>query len=193
LRAAEFLLFNSGLHFEKDENNLIGHDPSIRGWSWTENAHSWIEPTSMAILALKAAGQAQHERVLEAVNMILNRQLLSFGWNFGNTSVFDKELSPAPDHTGQALCALSGYVQNSQVQKSIEYAKDQLQSLRTPLSLCWCLFGLRAWSADIPDARPRVLNCLSFQKKFGRYDTTSLAQLIVAYLGNGDLLGYLVS
>ena len=65
----------------------------------------------MGILALKAVGFAGHDRVKEAVRMILNRQLPSGGWNYGNTTVFKRELLPMPEHTGQALCALSGFVQ----------------------------------------------------------------------------------
>ena len=191
--AVKLLIESSGSHFIKKEYTPLGHDTAIKGWAWIEDTHSWIEPTSMAILALRATGYGYHERVREAVNMILNRQLPSAGWNYGNTTVFNRELLPMPENTGQALCALSGYVQASEVQKSIDYAKDQLPVLRTPLSLCWCLFGLSAWSVNVPDARARVLKCLSLQEKFGAYDTTLLAQLVIAYFTNGDLLGFLYS
>jgi hypothetical protein len=191
--AVNFLLYASGRHFPKEKDSPAGHDTSIRGWSWIENTHSWIEPTAISILALKANGNGRHDRVLEAVRMILDRQLPSGGWNYGNTTVFHRELLPMPEHTGQALCALSGYVQAPEVQKSINYAKDQLQVLHTPLSLCWCLFGLSAWSVNVPDARARVLKCLSLQEKFGAYDTTLLALLVIAYFANGDLLAFLDS
>ena len=191
--AVNFLLDASGRHFPKEKDSPVGHDTSIRGWSWIENTHSWIEPTAISILALKANGNGRHDRVLEAVRMILDRQLLTGGWNYGNTTVFHRELLPMPEHTGQALCALSGYVQAPEVQKSIDYLKNQLPGLRTPLSLCWCLFGLRAWSVDVPDAQAQVLNCLSLQEKFGVYDTTLLAQLVIAYFTNGDLLNFLDS
>lgn len=189
--AVNFLLDASGRHFSKKEDSPMGHDTSIRGWPWIENTHSWIEPTSMAILALNATGYGYHGRVREAVNMILNRQLPSGGWNYGNTTVFSRELLPMPEHTGQALCALASYAQASEVQKSIEYLKNRLPELRTPISLCWCVFGLSSWSADGLDPQAQVLNCLSLQKKIGAYDTTLLAQLIIAYFTNGNLLSFL--
>jgi hypothetical protein len=192
-KAIKYLLGSSGIHFPKEFNSPIGHDTSIRGWPWIENTHSWVEPTAISILALKANGNERHDRVLEAVRMILDRQLLSAGWNYGNTTVFNRELLPMPENTGQALCSLSGYVQAPEVQKSIDYLKKQLPGLHTPLSLCWCLFGLWAWSVDVPDAQTRVLNCLSLQKKFGAYDTTLLALLVIAYFTKGDLLGFLNS
>jgi hypothetical protein len=192
-KAIKYLLGSSGIHFPKEKNSPIGHNTLIRGWSWVENTHSWIEPTAISILALKANGNGRHDRVLEAVRMILDRQLRSAGWNYGNTTVFNRELLPMPEHTGQALCALSGYVQAPEVQKSIDYLKNQLPGLHTPFSLCWSLFGLRAWSVDVPDAQARVLNCLSLQEKFGAYDTTLLALLVIAYFTNGDLWGFLDS
>ena len=191
--AVNFLLDASGRHLPKEKDSPVGHDTSIRGWSWIENTHSWIEPTAMSILALKANGNGRHDRVLEAVRMIMDRQLPSGGWNYGNTTVFNRELLPMPEHTGQALCSLSDCAQTPEVQKSIDYLKNQLSMLYTPLSLCWCLFGLCAWSVNDLDARDRVLKCLSLQEKFGGYDTTLLAQLLIAYYANGDLLGILDS
>jgi hypothetical protein len=190
-KAIKYLLGSSGIHFPKKNDSPTGHDTLIRGWSWIENTHSWIEPTAISILALKANGNGKHDRVLEAVRMVLDRQLQTGGWNYGNTTVFNRELLPMPEHTGQALCALSGYVQAPEVQKSIDYLKNHLPGLRTPLSLCWCLFGLSAWSVNVLDARARVLKCLSLQEKFAAYDTTLLAQLVIAYFTNGDLLGFL--
>jgi hypothetical protein len=188
--AVNFMLNASGLHFPKDKDAVVGHDTTIRGWPWIENTHSWIEPTCLTVLALKAAGYRDHVRVLEAKRMILDRQLKSGGWNYGNTSVFQKELLPMPDHTGQALCALSGMAQRLELQKSIDYAEDQLTSLTSPLSLCWCLFGLKAWAVETAGIRKKILRALSLQEKYGPYDTTLIAKLTIAYRTEGDLLGF---
>ena len=96
-----------------------------------------------------------------------------------------------PEHTGQALCVLSGHAPIARVRKSIDYAQDQLPKLLTPLALCWCLFGLSAWSIELKTVRERVIKCLSLQERFGEYDTTLLAQLVLAYLSDGDLLAFL--
>ena len=191
--AVRFLLKTRGYHFKKKEDSPSGHDTSIQGWSWDEKAHSWIEPTCMSILALKIVGYAAHDRVKEAVRMILDRQLPSGGWNYGNTTVFNRELLPMPEYTGQALCALSGLVQYDQVEKSIEYARQQLPHLHTPLSFSWCCFGLSAWSVNLNNIRERVLEILSLQNKYGLYDTTLLAQLVIAYKTNGNFLRMIMS
>jgi hypothetical protein len=59
------------------------------------------------------------------------------------------------------------------------------------MSLCWCIFGLSAWSVDLADVHERVLRCLSLQERLGAYGTTLLAQLVLAYASNGDLIGFL--
>jgi len=184
--AIEFLLSNGGHHQPKQQNGILGHDSSLEGWPWVENTHSWIEPTSLAVLALKACGYAQHQRVSEAVRMILDRQLPSGGWNYGNTLVFGKELPPIPECTGHALCALAGFAKSDEVGLSIDYLKREATRIRTPLTLSWSLFGLTAWSNGPLQARDWILESLDLQSKYGAYDTTLLSQLIVAYLKSGD-------
>ncbi len=191
--AVKFLVKTSGFHFSIEKNSPYGHDTTIRGWPWIANAHSWIEPTSMAILALKATGNASHERVQEAVRMILDRKLPAGGWNYGNTTVFNRELSPMPEYTGQALSALSGFVQRSEIAKSIDYLEKEISILQTPLSLCWGLFGLGAWSIKIRGNRERILNSLSLQQRYGQYDTLLLSKLVIAYNTEGNLSGLIMS
>jgi hypothetical protein len=186
--AAQFLLNTTGKHWLKKKDAVFDHDTSIKGWPWIENTHSWVEPTSLAVLALKACGFSEHERVSEAVRMILDRQLPSGGWNYGNTVVFGKELPPIPECTGHALCALAGFTEPDSVKRSIDYLKREATRIRTPLSLSWSLFGLTAWSQGPLQARDWILESLALQLKYGTYDTTLLSQLVVAYVKSGNLL-----
>jgi hypothetical protein len=190
-RALRFILETSGQHFPREKDSPAGHDTAIRGWSWVEGAHSWLEPTALSLLALRANGYATHPRTLEAVGMIMDRQLPSGGWNYGNTTVYGQELLPMPEHTGQALCALTGYVGSADVSKSITYLTSERIKLQTPLSLCWSLFGLKAWQVDFPGIQDQLSHCVSLQERYGFYDTASLAQLAVAHSSEADLLGFL--
>ena len=132
-RAVSFLINNTGLHFTKTKDSVSEHDTEIKGWPWVENTHSWVEPTSMAVLALRSSGHGEHPRVLEAVRMLLDRQLPSGGWNMGNTLVLGKELLPFPESTGHALTALNSFTNTEVVQKSLDYLNKIIQDLRTPL------------------------------------------------------------
>jgi hypothetical protein len=186
--ALQFLLTATGRHWPKQKDAPIAHDTSIEGWPWIENTHSWIEPTSLSTLALKVCGYAGHNRVLEAKRMILDRQLPSGGWNYGNTKVFGTMLRPNPVCTGHALSALAGLTESSHVELSLDYLRQKIEHLRTPLALSWAVFGLAAWSDRPVEARKWILESLSLQKRYGTYETTLLAQLVVAYFTSGDLL-----
>ncbi|MDI6813648.1 MAG: hypothetical protein QMD10_08940 [Desulfitobacteriaceae bacterium] len=187
-RAVEFLLKASGKHWPRRPNDAAAHDTALRGWSWTGDTHSWTEPTALAILALKAASFSEHERVQEAEKMLIDRQLPSGGWNYGNTLVFAQELRPMPESTGLALDALSGSVPRQQVEQSLQYLKARITNLKTPRSLAWSLLGLGAWGERPKSASEYVAACLTRSGGYGDYDTPSLALLMLAFSANRGLL-----
>jgi hypothetical protein len=178
----EFLLQTAGHHFPKEPGAPYGHDPSIPGWPWIDRSHSWVIPTSLAVLALKAAGCAGHERVQAAVRLLLDRQLPRGGWNYGNTTVYDRELLPMAESTGAALKALAGLVSRDKIAPSLSYLQKSAASVRTPLSLSWSLLGLGAWAAK-PAAAPIWLeDCQRLQDRYGAYDTIAFALMTLALL-----------
>ena len=185
--AIKFLLKSTGAHWPKQKDSPLSHDTSVQGWAWIENTHSWVEPTSMSILALKACGYFQDSRVLEAKRLLMDRQLESGGWNYGNTRVFGAFLRPGPVCTGHALCALAGLTEFKHVKLSFEYLSRKIKFLKTPLALSWAVYGLTAWSDGSPVDRRLILNSLLLQNKYGIYDTTLLSQLVIAYMTFGDL------
>jgi len=186
--AIHFLIGASGKHWKKKENSPLGHDPSIKGWSWIEDTFAWVEPTALVIMALRLSGYAEHARVSEAVHLLMDRQLPGGGWNYGNTIVYGQELYPQPESTGMALTALAGKVEKREIARSLDYLKSQIRSSRTPLSLGWGLFGLGSWGDRPAEARRLIVECLSRQNKFGAYGTTLLSLLVLAYKANGGFL-----
>jgi len=181
-RAIRFLLNTSGRHFPKKQDSVIGHDPSIRGWPWIDGTHSWAIPSSLAIISLTAAGYGGHDRVQEAQRLLLDRQLPGGGWNYGNTTVFGQVLHPMPEATGVVLTALAGRAGREEVGSSLAYLAGRTAQVRTPLSLCWGLLGLAAWGARPPEAGEWLQECWQRQERYGAYDTTALALLVLAAL-----------
>jgi len=180
-RAVRFLLATAGTHWEKKADSAITHDTAIRGWPWIADTHSMVEPTSMSLLALRVTGNREHERVQEAVRMLMDRQLPKGGWNYGNTLVYGRELYPQVENTGLALCALAGDVPPEEVRSSLDYLDASIQSLRTPLSLGWGILGLGAWGRRPIRARDWIMESVKRQEKYGPYDTTLLSLLILAF------------
>jgi hypothetical protein len=121
------------------------HDSTLVGWSWAANTHSWVEPTAMFALALKATGHRDHARTREAVRLIANRLLPSGGCNYGNTIVLGQTLLPHVQPTGLALMALASEGQIvPQIELSLKYLQRDLGAETTIASLCYGLLGLAA-------------------------------------------------
>ncbi len=154
---AEGLLRSSGQHWPVDATAPLSHDTSLRGWSWTGEAHSWVEPTATAMLALSAAGHGAHPRLHEARNLLMDRQLPGGGWNYGNVRVFGTLLHPDPVNTGAALCALKGRAEAGTVAPSLDYLEGVVRATRAPLSLSWALLALGAWERPNLEAPRQAL------------------------------------
>ncbi len=181
-KAVHFLLNNSGRHFPKKPDSPFGHDSTLKGWPWIDGTHSWVMPTSLAIIALTAAGSGGQARVEEAKRLLLDRQLPGGGWNYGNTTVFGQTLFPMPETTGAALTALAGQIAKAEVAASLAYLAKRVAEIRTPLSLCWGLWGLTAWEARPPAAAQWLKECWQRQDRYGTYDTVALALLALAWI-----------
>lgn len=186
-RAVQFLLKTTGRHWRRRPDSVFGHDTAIPGWPWTAQTHSWVEPTSLSLLALQAAGHADHRRAQEAVHMLMDRQLPRGGWNYGNTFVFGQELRPSPESTGIALSALAGCVPRENVKLSLEFLNSRVKHLRTPLALGWSLLGLGAWGGRPAEHQAWVMESLKQQEKYGTYDTVPLCLLLTALAAGGKL------
>jgi len=124
---------------------LYGHDPTLRGWPWVETTHSWVEPTSIAVMAMKAANDRFGLRVREAVTMLLDRMLPEGGWNYGNTTVLGNTLRPHVQPTGLALAALADErAAEDLAAASIAYLETALSRRTAAASLCYAVLGAAA-------------------------------------------------
>jgi hypothetical protein len=123
----------------------LGHDTTLIGWPWVESTHSWLEPTALNVLALKANGNGDHSRAREAVQLLIDRLLPDGGCNYGNTSVLGQVLRPQLEPSGLALVALVGETDPSgRLEKTIRWIESTLSSDTTAASLGYGLIGLAA-------------------------------------------------
>jgi hypothetical protein len=181
-RAVKFLLKATGVHYPRKSVESAAHDTLLKGWPWVADTHSWIEPTALAVIALKATGHGQHGRVREAIRMMLDRQLPHGGWNYGNKLTFGRELHPMPESTGAALTGLAGEVDGETISRSLDYLQGEVDRLRTPISLGWALLGLAAWGVRPAKGEALVERCLANQSRYGEYDTSALCLLFLGAL-----------
>ena len=190
-RAVNLLLHTSGRHWKRKPDSPLGHDTSIKGWPWIENTHSWVEPTALALIALRVTGYEKHPRTIEAVTLLLDRQLSKGGWNYGNTIVFGEELNSMPSPTGLALQALAGIVPKEQIDKSLNLLKSGIEKLYTPFALGWSLLGLSAWNERPANSRALILSSLEQQKRYGPYPTSLLSLLVLASICKKGLISHM--
>jgi hypothetical protein len=154
-RAIDWLLAQEGLAIPRaaSPGSAVDHDTTLVGWPWIDGTHSWLEPTALAVLALRRAGQADHPRVRAGLRLIRDRALAGGGWNYGNRAAFGHDLRPQPGPTGLALLALAGTDAPALVvEPAIAYLLRTLPATCAPLSLCWGVLGLRAWDRLPRDA-----------------------------------------
>jgi hypothetical protein len=119
-----------------------------RGWPWTPKAFNWIEPTSYALLALKATHLAKDNLVKNALDRaseyMLNEMCLGGGWNYGNKDMLGANLPPYPVTTAQALCALQDHKEHEVVGKSMTYLSKKAPEHDTTMSLSWAILAKSA-------------------------------------------------
>ncbi len=149
-RAVDWILEARGTALPKSPE--MGHNTQLVAWSWADQTHSWIEPTALHVLALKRAGLGHHQRVREAVKLLIDRLLPAGGCNYGNTAVLGQTLRPHVQPTGLAMLALAGESDDAPCARSLAYLQRALAPPITATSLAWGLLGLRAHGGELPNA-----------------------------------------
>lgn len=181
-RATAWLLAERGetTPLSADPERVVGHDTTLVGWPWVEHTHSWVEPTAIAVVALRREGLVDHPRVREGVRVIQDRAIVTGGWNCGNKAVYGRPLRPQPGPTGLALLALAPErVRSDAIDRAVTYLSAALPNVRAAESLGWGLLGLRAWG-EWPEGADGWLR-ESFEKVAGRPDAAPrLALLLLA-------------
>ncbi|WP_237722429.1 prenyltransferase/squalene oxidase repeat-containing protein [Singulisphaera acidiphila] len=187
-RAATWLLQQRGRtnSADSDPDHVIGHDPTLVGWPWVTDTHSWLEPTAISILALSREGYGDHPRVREGVRLIIDRALPDGGWNYGNRSAFGNVLRAQPGPTGLALLALAEADGSSKVvEKGVQYLRKTLPTTRAPASLGWGVLGLRSWKEDAAESNLWLAE--SYQRTAGRPDAAMRLALLLLAGGEASL------
>ncbi len=156
VRADEFLFTIPSTVFQTTGDpqvDDIGHNGMLRGWPWVGGTHSWLEPTAMAFLALKASGRRAHPRADEAVRLMIDRILPGGGCNYGNTLVLGQVLRPHLQPTGIVLSALGGEAPgNERIAKSLAYLERTVDDTTAAASLSYAVLGLAAHGRRLPAA-----------------------------------------
>jgi hypothetical protein len=125
---------------QTEANPLVKMDTKLRGWSWVDGTFSWVEPTSYALLALKAAGIRKHDRILEAERLLCDRVCSDGGWNYGNPQVRNIDLPSMAPTTALAAMALQGFPSaGSIVNRALAFLEREAPAHPSTLALSWSI------------------------------------------------------
>jgi hypothetical protein len=163
--------------------NNVGHDTQLRGWPWVVGTHSWVEPTAINLLALKASGHGKGSRAREAVELLLDRTLPEGGLNYGNTTVFGNTLRPHIQPTGLTLAAFYGETAAAdKVSKSVAYLERVLSGRTSAASLSYALLGAAVHGTRFGAAEQWLTSAARLALE-GQTSSYKLALLELAALG----------
>ena len=129
---------------------------ALWGWSWTAGTASWVEPTSYALLALRAAPKdlvpsSAESRMKLAEAMLFDRMCPGGGWNCGNPMVYGVAGEPQVSTTVWALLALREHRQRTEIQQSLAWLEKNWSSIQSPASLALTQIALNAFDRGNPE------------------------------------------
>jgi len=153
-RALGFLLALRSVTQPNDPN--VRQDNTIVGWPWVPGTFGWVEPTAWAVIALGISGQAGHPRAVEGRRFLLDRQIPSGGWNYGNPGVNDRELLPFWDTTGLALLAFGRQPEAARVRPSLDFLETNQDRILSLCGLAWAALGLEGHGRDAARLKQRL-------------------------------------
>ncbi|MBI1371927.1 MAG: hypothetical protein GC159_04090 [Phycisphaera sp.] len=179
-KAIEWLTGIAGKTSAARDDDFGLHDTTIPGWPWVQNTHSWVEPTVLAVLAMRRSGHADDKRTIDGLRLLRDRAIETGGWNYGNPHLFGSTLRARPAPTGLALMALAGVDEYTPIiERGCDYLAEELTHVRAPQSLSWGLLGMTAWGRRPADADAWLTEAFAGVAKHSN-PTLQLAYLLLA-------------
>jgi len=157
-RALDFLLSLRSVTGQKDPR--LRQNDTLTGWPWVPGTFGWVEPTAWSLIALRLSGLGGHPRAEEGVRFLLDRQIPSGGWNYGNPALDGKELLPFWDTTGLALVALHGHGDPKRVGASLGLMEKNQGKIESLSGLSWAVLCLDSYRRDAGRSRVRLLDVM---------------------------------
>jgi hypothetical protein len=183
-------LASSLLHRFAPGSLAVRLDPDLKGWAWTADAVSFVEPTSYVLVALKRLrrqlqGAAVAERIDEAERMVYDRMCRGGGWNYGNSTVLEADLWPYADVTALALLALADHPGREANRRSLDALRGMLQRVNSGLSVAWATLCFSAYGEDPELWRRRLAECYARTAFLG--ETKAVALALLALTGGAEV------
>lgn len=150
-RLTAMLLERRGIAIE-GETPEVRLDGSLQAWSWVDGTFSWVEPTALALLALRqtaATGETAAARIDEAERLLADRACPGGGWNYGNGAVMGQDLRPYVPTTALALLALQTGPDRPFVREGLRWLQEHATSEPSAMALSLAAIALHAYNEPV--------------------------------------------
>lgn len=141
-----------------------------KGWPWTKNCYSWVEPTAYCLMAFKMPEMVDEQLtnivVSHANKFLLERACKGGGWNHGAYYCLGEFVPPYILTTAEALIALKDVPQNKTIKEALHYLSNVQFEALSPWSLAWTVLALDAYGYDY---QPNLKLLLGLQDKNGSF------------------------
>lgn len=137
------------------QHEIFPINNAYRGWGWTPETSSWVEPTSFALLALEQANDGlppwivKRRRAL-AASLLYDRMCPGGGWNCGNPSVYGVAGEPLVVPTAFALLALRADPQRRENVAGLDWLVHSTTNIQAAGSLAVARICLSAYGREWP-------------------------------------------
>lgn len=162
-------------------------DNALQGWAWIDGTFSWVEPTAMAVLALKRHRRLSgaQARIEEGQRLLLDRACRVGGWNYGNANVLGRQLEPYTPPTALALMALRDHADTETVQRSRAYLVAHRLDERSGLALGLTRIALGVVNTPVPSLAQALGQQWTQWAFFGNLHVTAVALYAEAAAASG--------
>ena len=135
---------------------ITQQNDSYRGWGWTPQTSSWVEPTSFALILLanspiKSLPKVATRRRELARRMLYDRVCPGGGWNCGNPMVYGVAGEPLIVPTVWALLALRDAPHRPEFVMSLDWLEKNVANVRGAGSLALARIGMEVGGRKWPE------------------------------------------
>jgi hypothetical protein len=146
----------------RPKSQIVSQNATYRGWGWTPKTASWVEPTSFALMALRAAtpqqlpAKALQRRDL-AIALLYDRMCPGGGWNCGNPRVYGVDGDALVLPTCWALLALGASEKDAPEKPgralSLAWLQKEFVKIESAASLAVARMTLGDYGIEAPQAK----------------------------------------
>ncbi|HET7100912.1 MAG TPA: hypothetical protein VFJ52_07175, partial [Terriglobia bacterium] len=148
-------------NLQQKADSVARQDHSLRGWGWTPNTASWVEPTAYALILLQnIPTRDRHSQAAKRIQlgekMLYDRACPGGGWNVGNPLVYGVPGVARISPTVWALLALRNRKDRAANLEGVDWLHQRYQSLRSPASLALAHLCLKVYGRAAEDIETQM-------------------------------------